>query len=312
MQIKKIGDIPLIIERGRKPGPTLWLNAVTHGDEIVGLDIIRSVFAHLKKHPLQAGTLYATPILNWRGFQATWRGLPQSNEDLNRSFPGDPEGTAAERVAAQAFAAIGAAKPDLVIDLHSDSYSAIPYIMVDHPNSLTGVWSRAGETAWKMADRFGITVAYDLEDENYRKLGLERTLTAALINRLGVPAFVVELGGQNIRDERYAAIGRAGVINCLRELGMFSDENEPFVHPTKIVGKKRLQLLKDVICNQDGVLEYLAKPGDRLRRGDKLARITDPFGRVLETVRAQRDYYVITLTDQAVAFAGREIATVAA
>ena len=82
---------------GRRPGPTMFVSAAVHGDEVIGVEIVRRL---LRASPLKslAGTLLAVPIVNSYGFLNHTRYLPD-RRDLNRCFPGVPGGSMASRLA---------------------------------------------------------------------------------------------------------------------------------------------------------------------------------------------------------------------
>jgi predicted deacylase len=78
--------LPVQVLHGTGDGPTLWLDAAVHGDEIAGVEIIRRVVASVEPREL-AGTILTVPIVNVHGFLSGDRYLPD-RRDLNRSFPG--------------------------------------------------------------------------------------------------------------------------------------------------------------------------------------------------------------------------------
>ena len=89
--------LPVIVLHGKTDGPTMWINAATHGDEIIGVEIIRRVSALVHPGSLR-GTLITVPIVNVHGFNTGDRYLPD-RRDLNRSFPGSKRGSLASRIA---------------------------------------------------------------------------------------------------------------------------------------------------------------------------------------------------------------------
>ena len=100
-----LGDpikIPVTIVNGEHPGPTVFLSAAAHGDELNGIEVVREV-AHEWDHTDLHGTLVCLPVLNVPGFIAQQRYLPIYDRDLNRSFPGDESSTSAKRIAARIF-----------------------------------------------------------------------------------------------------------------------------------------------------------------------------------------------------------------
>ena len=111
-------SMPLRVIHGRDEGPTVWLSAAVHGDEIAGVEIIRRVLDHVTALTL-AGTIIAVPIVNVHGFLNGDRYFPD-RRDLNRSFPGSPTGSLAGRVA-HLFMNQIVDRCDVGIDLHTGS-----------------------------------------------------------------------------------------------------------------------------------------------------------------------------------------------
>jgi uncharacterized protein len=100
-----LGDpihIPVTIVNGADPGPTIFLAAALHGDELNGTEVVRKV-ADEWDHIDIAGTLVCLPVVNVPGFMAQQRYLPGYEQDLNRAFPGDPQGTTDRRIAHEIY-----------------------------------------------------------------------------------------------------------------------------------------------------------------------------------------------------------------
>jgi len=100
-----LGDpvrIPVTIINGAREGPTVFLSAAAHGDELNGIEVVREVAHEWNLNDL-AGTLVCMPVLNVPGFLAQQRYLPIYDRDLNRSFPGHESSTSAKRMAARIF-----------------------------------------------------------------------------------------------------------------------------------------------------------------------------------------------------------------
>jgi predicted deacylase len=89
--------VPVYVWRGERDGPTVFVTAAVHGDEINGTGTIRHI---LRERPfeLEGGTLVLVPVVNLPGLRAHTRYLPD-RRDLNRSFPGSRDGSFASRVA---------------------------------------------------------------------------------------------------------------------------------------------------------------------------------------------------------------------
>ena len=91
--------LPFMSIESRNTGPSVWLTACGHGDEVGGMVVIQEIFKILRKKPLLKGSVYAFPLMNPIGFETASRNITLSKEDLNRSFPGNINGSLAERIA---------------------------------------------------------------------------------------------------------------------------------------------------------------------------------------------------------------------
>jgi predicted deacylase len=118
------------VPRGKRPGPTLFVSAAVHGDEINGVEIIRRLLQHKALKSIR-GTLLAIPIVNVYGFVNHSR-YPPDGRDLNRSFPGSDRGSLTGRVA-ETFVREIVAKSTHDIDLHTGARhrSNFPQIRAD-------------------------------------------------------------------------------------------------------------------------------------------------------------------------------------
>lgn len=109
-------DVPVIIERSKKPGPTVLITAGIHGDEINGVEIVRQIIAKGINKP-KKGTIICVPVINVFGFIHMDREFPDGR-DLNRVFPGSKRGSLASRVAHKLITEI-VPHADLIIDFHT-------------------------------------------------------------------------------------------------------------------------------------------------------------------------------------------------
>lgn len=90
-------SLPVHIIRAKKPGPTIFISAAVHGDELNGIEIIRRLI-NQKKFKITKGTVIAVPMVNVYGVVNQSRYMPD-RRDLNRCFPGSAKGSLAGRVA---------------------------------------------------------------------------------------------------------------------------------------------------------------------------------------------------------------------
>ncbi|MEM1274872.1 MAG: succinylglutamate desuccinylase/aspartoacylase family protein, partial [Pseudomonadota bacterium] len=127
--------------QGKRPGPTVFISAGIHGDEVIGVEIVRRLLRAPNLTTLR-GTLLVVPVVNTFGFLNHSRYLPD-RRDLNRSFPGSPRGSLAARLA-NIFLDEIVGRCDLGIDLHSAAVhrTNLPQMRVSPGNARTLQLSR--------------------------------------------------------------------------------------------------------------------------------------------------------------------------
>ncbi len=292
--------LALMEARSPKPGPVVWLTGCVHGDEVGGIVVIQEVFKRLKKEPLLCGELYAFPLMNPIGFETVSRHIGLSKEDLNRSFPGNPNGSLAERIADKIFSTIIQTKPALVLDLHNDWIKSVPYALIE-PGRET-VTKDAYDQSVLFAKYSGLVIIQEQVLEISEHLG--KTLTGSII-RSGVPAVTLELGESYVVNERNVEDGVTSVWNILAYLGMTEPQN-------RMLNYQMPENFQDKILNYShhppastsGIVRFFIKPGQPIGRGDKIANIFNVFGKLQETIQAERDGLVLGHSDTSVALPG--------
>ncbi|MDO5629395.1 MAG: succinylglutamate desuccinylase/aspartoacylase family protein [Mobilicoccus sp.] len=265
-------SLPVRVLHGRADGPHVWLSAAIHGDEVVGVEVIRRVLASLSAKTLR-GTLVAVPIVNVLGFMTGERYLPD-RRDLNRSFPGSPRGSLAARMA-HLFMTEVVERCEVGIDLHTAATrrSNLPQIRADLEDARTA----------DLAAAFGapIMLHAKLRDGSLRQAARERGATVLLYE-----------GGEAWRFDEWAIeAGVAGVLRVLARLGMIDGPEDP-VAPSLVSLSSGW-----VRARRTGILHMETELGDRVTVGDRLGGLSDSFGRRLRLVHADRDGIVIGRTE---------------
>ena len=281
-----------------KPGPVIWLTACCHGDEVCGVVIIQEIFRHIKNR-LLCGSINAFPLMNPIGFETSARNITLSQEDLNRCFPGDAEGTLGQRIAQRIFTAIIETKPDLLIDLHTDWKQSIPYGVIDHNPG----------ARHKVAYNKAISLASQTGFICIRETDTLRTSLSYNMLLQDVPAITLELGEPYVINEENVSYGIEAIHNVLAHLGMISPRPEPFQFSlsTHYQSAKHMVYSDRPYSSRSGIIRFLAKPGDSLKKGDAFARIINTFGKHQETLKAENDAIVLGHSDSSVVFPGMPV-----
>lgn len=264
-------SMPVYVKRGRRAGPTLFISAAVHGDELNGIAIIQRLINSRALNSLR-GTLIAVPVVNVYGVINHSRYLPD-RRDLNRSFPGSKKGSLAARMANMFLEEI-VSKCDYGIDFHTGAIhrSNLPQIRANLDDPETAAMARA----------FGVPVLLNsnVKDGSLRGCAVER----------GVRILLYEAGEALRFDELCIRAGERGTINVLRHLGMLPKSRsrkqlviEPVVARTSAWER----------ATDSGFVEYHKELGDRVQKQELLATIRDPYGTVLADVRSRYEGIII-------------------
>lgn len=247
--------VPVEVIHGREKGPVLFVTAAIHGDEINGVEIIKRLLHQPGLSKLR-GTLIAVPIVNVFGFNARARYLPD-RRDLNRCFPGSPDGPLANQLAHAIMEAV-IRKADYGIDLHTGAIhrTNLPHIRasIDSPEIK------------KFAESFGAPLIMHsaLRDGSLREAARE----------VGVPVLLFE-GGEALRfNESVIRIGVRGVLATMRHIGMLPELKDKHTFETGKLAQDGYWLR----APHSGMLNTKHKVGAAVQKGETLGHITDPFG----------------------------------
>ena len=260
--------LPVRVVRGRKPGPTVFISAALHGDEIIGVEIIRRLLTLPVLKKLH-GTLLAVPIVNTLAFLHQSRYLPD-RRDLNRSFPGSESGSLAARLA-HLFLKEVVRRADYGIDLHTGAIHRpnLPQIRADVSNPET----------LRLAKAFGAPLLLNSEPTK----GTLREYNT----RKNIPVLLYESSEALRFDEVCITIGVRGVLNVLRELKMLPGAK---IRPTDPVFARSSTWVR---APASGILRTQAALGDEVRKGETLGVVGDPLAEVEAAVKSTADGVII-------------------
>ena len=263
-------SIPVYVKRGKRPGPTMFVSAALHGDELNGIEIVGRLIRSKTIEKLR-GTLIAVPMVNVYGVLNQSRYLPD-RRDLNRSFPGSKKGSLAGRIANLFYTEI-VAKCDIGIDLHTGAIhrSNLPQIRANLDD----------EQVLDMAKAFGVPVLLnaDIRDGSLRQAASDN----------GVKVLLYEAGQALRYDEFSIRAGVRGIINTMRHLGMLNKSRSKGHNIQRFIARQSGW----VRAPESGFIRHIAQLGDHVYKGDRLATITDPYGELLTTITTPTEGVVI-------------------
>jgi len=287
--------LPFMVAESINPGPIIWLTACGHGDEVGGIVIIQEIFKRIRKKNLLKGTLYAFPLMNPIGFETGSRHIALSKEDLNRSFPGNKNGSLAERIADKIFSTIILTNPTLVLDLHHDWRKSIPYTLID-PNPIIGN-TEAYEKTKMFSKKTGFLIILDTGE-------VKKTLSHSLLQE-SIPALTLELGESDVINEKNIEYGVKSIWNILSYLEMIEPLEEEFNYSVPEIYRDRILRYSDKpLSSASGIIRFFTRPGDVVNKNQPVARIYNTFGKLQETISTVSDGIVLGYSDSSVAFPG--------
>lgn len=270
--------VPIMVMNGTEEGPTFWIQAAIHGQEIPGIEVIRRLVREEIDPRKLRGTLLAVPTANPLAFQAGTQYAPQDNVDAHNVFPGNAGKSVSHQLAHLLYTE-GIMKCDYFVDIHANCWPAIMFIPVPvHGDD--GVVQKSVQ----MAEAFGGLPVCEARNVP--------GWPSAQAQAAGKPAFVVELLYLGWIDPEAVEVGVEGMKNVLKYLGMLEGASVPLPSQKVPTGRYGRQF---IFSKHGGLVSPKKSAGDHMRKGDLIAVIRDPFGNIVEEVTSPAEGYVRTV-----------------
>ncbi|MGH2375275.1 MAG: succinylglutamate desuccinylase/aspartoacylase family protein [bacterium] len=266
-------EIPLLLLNGFQDGRVLWIDGAIHGDEPEGPLTIFRLMQRLDPAKVR-GAVVAVPVVNVGAFESNQRGNPADlfTYDLNRIYPGRPDGHLTERIAHAHYTAM-VAHADLEVSIHSGgahSYLAHAQFYNPTPEGL--------ELAKAMGPEWDLLL----------KSFSDRGSPMAAMKQHGKAAITVELGGMcDTFPSRFRANGESlegGILNIMRHYGMI--DGAPRYATRWMVGQQKTVILAPASGFWLSEPEVLRQ---RVTKDTLLARILSVYGDVAAEIKAPYD-----------------------
>jgi predicted deacylase len=265
--------IPVSVAHGAKDGPVLALIAGTHGYEYTSIIALPRVLAKLDPARMN-GSVILVHMANPTTFYGRRVYYSPDGKNLNRMYPGNPDGTISERIA-HALTTQVIDKSTHLIDMHcgDGNESLRPY----------SYWMPIGDEKVDNASR-EMVLAFGLDHiviDRARPQDPKKTLytsTTAMVR--GKPAITTEAGGMGLTDEASVAANEAGALSVINQLGIM---NAPTVRAQHPVWYEKTEVLRTPVT---GVWRPAVEKMQSVAKDALIGRILDPFGNVLHEVRA--------------------------
>jgi predicted deacylase len=285
-----LGDsvrIPVTIINGSAPGPTAFLSAAIHGDELNGIEVVREV-AQEWDHAEICGTLVCLPVLNVQGFVVQQRYLPIYERDLNRSFPGKQGSTSSNRVAYQIYHNF--IEPcDFGLDFHTSTRGRTNmfHVRADMDDQETARLARAFGT--------NLIMAGDGSEGMLRREATEDD----------IPTITIEMGEAHRFERDLINQALAGVQSVFAEYGIYEDGAVRCPEwRTVIEGWSEKTWLR---ADSGGIVEMYHNQGELVLEGETICRITNPFKSNESLVKAPFTGLLVGVLENPVVYPGNPL-----
>jgi hypothetical protein len=263
--------MPVTVWRAPQPGPTVFVTAAVHGDELNGTGVVRALIID-PPFTLSAGSLVLVPVVNMLGFERHMRYMPD-RRDLNRAFPGSTEGSLARRIARAIFDAI-VLRCDFGVDLHTAAVrrTNFPNVRADLSDPAVA----------RLARGFGSELIVNGDGP---KGSLRRAASKA-----GCPTIMLEAGEVWKIEPSVVTCGVRGIRNLLIDLGMVAGER---VQPAYQAWIDQTTWIR---ADVGGILQFHIGPGDVVEAGQPIATNSNLHGKDQSVLHAPADGVILGMT----------------
>ncbi|MEE3117175.1 MAG: succinylglutamate desuccinylase/aspartoacylase family protein [Pseudomonadota bacterium] len=270
---------PVLVVNGAKAGPTLCLTGAIHGDELNGIEIIRRTMYDLDPEKL-SGRVVGIPIVNLPGFQQGSRYLPD-RRDLNRHFPGSPDGSLADRIAHSLFENI-IRRCNMLVDIHTGSLKRtnLPQLRADMNNADVATFTQG-------FDRMAVV-------HSSGSPGMLRSAAVAA----GITTVTMEAGESHRIQEHQIEAGVNSLTSLMERQGMISrmfvwGDPEPVYYDSDWIR-----------AQHGGILFSEVELGARVSEGEILGYVADPITNAQFPIRSSSNGRIIGMAVDQVVMAG--------
>ena len=271
--------IPVTIVRGAAEGPVLWIHGCVHGDEFCGAFSIHELLRALEADRL-AGVVVALPMLNITASQRGQRMSPFATfgyGDLNRCFPGNPDGAFTDQMAHAIYVGLRE-YADYFVDFHT----ALT------PDTRWALFANAPGDVGRKSE--GLARAFGLKSTLPAPMDILGGSSMIAAARDGIPSLIVEMGGIGSAFERETVVeGAERLRNVLRHLGMLAEkpkDHGPLTYFSNFAW---------VNATRGGLFERAVQCGQRVDKGTLVGRYFGAHGDIVEEVKSPHAGIVLAI-----------------
>jgi N-alpha-acetyl-L-2,4-diaminobutyrate deacetylase len=250
--------IPIAVIRNGS-GPTALLTGGNHGDEYEGPLALYELARTLDPADV-SGTVIIIPALNYPAFRAGTRTSPIDKGNMNRSFPGAPDGTVTQKIADYVQRHL-LPRADIVLDFHSGGRT-LDFV----PFCAAHILPDKTQEAKAFAAVEAFAAPYSVKMLEIDAVGMFDTA----VEEMGKIFVTTELGGGGTARAETVRIARKGVMNVLRHTGIVAGSVERT--PTSLARHAR-RPIASAFAQDDGLIVFEHDLGEPVRAGEVIARV---------------------------------------
>jgi len=295
--------VPVVLVNGTRDGPTIWLTAAVHGDEVTGLAATHDVIDALDPESVR-GTVACLPVVNPAGLRRAERTSYYHGDDPNRLFP-DSTSTSSRQPNLQALIANRLYETitdsaDVVVDFHTAQPGSIPFVIRDRvlygPNRSVSTAETLSDDVNRLVTATRLPVVTEFRASEYVEQNLHRSLAGSVLNDAGIPACTLELGSSRVVEDSNRAAGVAATFRILAAFDVLEtvpsriERAAPTIEPP-LDGRVRRHIGPRTPAA--GIARHQVEAGETLSPGDDIARIVHATGERRLTVESSHDGYVL-------------------
>ncbi len=273
--------IPCTLVYGTKEGPTALITGGIHNAEYVGIEAVTGIAREIQPEDI-TGKLIVVNIVNINGFKArTISVAKEDGKNLNRVFPGNPDGTYSDKLAhfmeKELFS-----KTDYYIDVHNGDWfeDLTPYIY-----AVGACDPEVAEKAKAMAMAADVPfyIKSNAKTGAYNYAGI-----------LGIPSVLLERGGLGLWTAEETKDSKKDIRNILREIGILTSKR--FRGDLQRQIPRRLPHVHYLDSDKAGCWFPLKKPGEAVGAGEVVGVLKDFLGNVIDEIVLKEDCIILYQT----------------
>jgi predicted deacylase len=293
--------IPVTVFHGVAPGPVLAIVTGVHGYEFPPILAAQRLLDRLEATALR-GTVLLVRIANREAFEQRSPYVhPVDRKNLNRVFPGRPDGTVTERIAWTLTTEV-VRRSTMLVDVHAGDGAEW---LEEFVGIYGGPLATDYETARAVGLAFGLRNVIRYSMDTQQQIDSGRSLNRqAVADRK--PTVLVEIGENGRRETSLVEPIVNGVMNALRALKMLEGEALPARPDTRWFDGT-----VSVTAKSSGIFTPIGTRGREVRKGDRIGTIHDYTGRVVEEVLAPANGYAMYGLAGPPVMAGDSLVTIA-